>query len=81
MLSIDRVRIVLPHAHRYRARSIARHLSRELGRIEGGAPLRLDSLTVGPISVPPGADDRAVARSAARRVASRVRAARDGRPS
>ncbi len=73
MLTIDRLRLLLPLPLRERAGDIARLVADELAALPVASSLHLDRLVVPPVEVHPQAGDREVARAVAAAVHAGIR--------
>lgn len=74
MVIIDRLRLHLPTQYRDRAALIARQVATELGALTWERPVRLESLHVPPITIPPGCSDGHLARKIALAVQEQMNA-------
>jgi hypothetical protein len=73
MLTIERLRLQLPPGYRQRAASIGRLLTTELARMPLKRHLRLEHLSLPPVSIPPGAADGQIARHIAAAVQGQLK--------
>ncbi|MFZ5447964.1 MAG: hypothetical protein ACOZFS_04930 [Thermodesulfobacteriota bacterium] len=72
MLTISRLRLKLPAAYRDRTALIARLVAKELGALTWEGSLRVERLSLPPITIQPGWSDRQLASKIAAAVQGQV---------